>query len=70
MTAFTATLESLISDIGTITNFFVNQFVSIADMFFNSPFVIYIGLGIIVSILGIVAAFLRIKSSASSKTDH
>jgi len=64
MTAFTATLESLISDIGTITNFFVNQFVSIADMFFNSPFVIYIGLGIIVTILGIVAAFLRIRSSA------
>lgn len=64
MTAFTATLESLISDIGTITNFFVNQFVSIADMFFNSPFVIYIGLGIIVTILGIVAAFLRIKSSS------
>ena len=64
MTAFTATLESLITDIGTITNFFVNQFVSIADMFFNSPFVIYIGLGIIVTILGIVAAFLRIKSSA------
>lgn len=63
MTAFTATLESLISDIGTITNFFVNQFVSIADMFFNSPFVIYIGLGIIVTILGIVAAFLRIKRS-------
>ena len=64
MTAFTATLESLISDIGTITNFFVNQFVSIADMFFNSPFVIYLGLGIIVSILGLVAAFLRIKSSS------
>ena len=64
MTAFTATLESLISDIGTITNFFVNQFVSISDMFFNSPFVIYIGLGIIVTILGIVAAFLRIKSSS------
>jgi len=63
MTAFTATLESLITDIGTITNFFVNQFVSIADMFFNSPFVIYVGLGIIVSILGIVAAFLRIKRS-------
>lgn len=64
MTAFTATLESLITDIGTITNFFVNQFVSIADMFFNSPFVIYVGLGIIVSILGLVAAFLRIKSSS------
>lgn len=64
MTAFTATLESLISDIGTITNFFVNQFVSIADMFFNSPFVIYIGLGLVVSILGIVAAFLRIKRSS------
>lgn len=64
MTAFTATLESLITDIGTITNFFVNQFVSIADMFFNSPFVIYLGLGIIVSILGLVAAFLRIKSSS------
>lgn len=64
MTAFTATLESLITDIGTITNFFVNQFVSIADMFFNSPFVIYVGLGIIVSILGIVAAFLRIKQSS------
>lgn len=64
MTAFTATLETLISDIGTITNFFVNQFVSIADMFFNSPFVIYVGLGIIVSILGIVAAFLRIKRSS------
>lgn len=64
MTAFTATLESLISDIGTITNFFVNQFVSIADMFFNSPFVIYIGLGLVVSILGIVAAFLRIKQSS------
>lgn len=64
MTAFTATLESLITDIGTITNFFVNQFVSIADMFFNSPFVIYVGLGIIVSILGIVAAFLRIKRSS------
>lgn len=64
MTAFTATLESLITDIGTITNFFVNQFVSIADMFFNSPFVIYIGLGIIVGILGIVAAFLRIKRSS------
>lgn len=64
MTAFTATLESLITDIGTITNFFVNQFVSIADMFFNSPFVIYIGLGLVVSILGIVAAFLRIKQSS------
>ena len=64
MTAFTATLESLITDIGTITNFFVNQFVSIADMFFNSPFVIYLGLGIIVSILGLVAAFLRIKRSS------
>ena len=64
MTAFTATLESLITDIGTITNFFVNQFVSIADMFFNSPFVIYLGLGIIVSILGLVAAFLRIKQSS------
>lgn len=64
MTAFTATLESLITDIGTITNFFVNQFVSIADMFFNSPFVIYIGLGLVVSILGIVAAFLRIKRSS------
>ena len=64
MTAFTATLESLISDIGTITKFFVNHFVSIADMFFNSPFVIYIGLGLVVSILGIVAAFLRIKRSS------
>lgn len=59
--AFTATLTSLISDVSTTLTFFIDTFVRVADMFFNSPFVIFIGLGIVTMILGIVSVFLRIK---------
>lgn len=62
---FTYTLSQMITDIGTVTTFFKDTFISLADMFFNSPFVLYIGIGIIIGILAIVASFLRIRQGAA-----
>ena len=66
MTAtFTYTLDAMIDDISDVTSFFADTFITLADMFFNSPFVLYIGIGIIVGILAIVASFLRIRQGAA-----
>lgn len=66
MTAtFTYTLDEMIDDIGDVTTFFKDTFITFADMFFNSPFVLYIGIGIIIGILAIVASFLRIRQGAA-----
>lgn len=62
---FTYSLSSMIEDIGDVTTFFTDTFVTLADMLFNSPFVIYVGIGIIVGILTIVASFLRIRQGAA-----
>ena len=39
MTAFTASLSELLASIELVMDFFVEAFVGIADMLFNSPFV-------------------------------
>lgn len=61
LSTFSTTLSGLLANITTVTEWFANTFILFADMFFGSPFVLYIGLGIITAILAIVAAFLRIK---------
>ena len=59
--SFTTQLSDLVSSIGEVTTFFLNTFVGIADMLFSSPFVLFIGLSVIVGILGVAASYLRIR---------
>ena len=60
MTAFTASLTELLTSIELVMDFFVEAFVSIADMLFNSPFVFFIGLTVCIILLSVVGRFLRI----------
>ena len=60
MTAFTASLSELLDSIELVMDFFVEAFVGIADMLFNSPFVFFIGLTVCMILLGVVGRFLRI----------
>lgn len=59
--SFNTTLSDLVSSIGDVTTFFLNTFVGIADMLFSSPFVLFIGLSVIIGILGVAASYLRIR---------
>lgn len=61
---FSTDLSDLLDNISTVASWFADTFIAFADMLFNSPFVLYIGLGIITAVLAIVAAFLRIKRGA------
>lgn len=58
---FTTTIGDLVNSIGDVTSFFLNTFVGIADMLFSSPFVLFIGLSVIIGILGVAASYLRIR---------
>lgn len=59
--AFTTTLDTLITNVTSVGEFFVQMFVSIADMLFSSPFVLFIGLAVVIGILGVAASYLRIR---------
>lgn len=59
--AFTTTLADLISNVQTVAEMFANMFISIADMLFSSPFVLFIGLSICIGILSLCAGYLRIR---------
>ena len=59
--SFNTTLADLVESIGDVTTFFLNTFVGIADMLFSSPFVLFIGLSVIIGILGVAASYLRIR---------
>ena len=58
---FATNLTGLIDSVGTVTDFFLETFVGIADMLFSSPFVLFIGLSVIIGILGVAASYLRIR---------
>lgn len=59
--AFTTNLSTLISSVQSVGEFFISMFVGIADMLFSSPFVLFIGLAVVIGILGVAASYLRIK---------
>ena len=65
--SFNTTLGDLVSSIGDVTTFFLNTFVGIADMLFSSPFVLFIGLSVIVGILGVAASYLRIRKGGRKR---
>lgn len=58
---FATNLTGLLDSVGTVTEFFLETFVGIADMLFSSPFVLFIGLSVIIGILGVAASYLRIR---------
>lgn len=58
--AFTTTVDTVITTITNVSTFFVSQFVTIADMLFQSPFMIFLGISICLIILGTVAGYLGI----------
>lgn len=60
-TTFNTTLDSLLGNVTTVADFFINMFVSVADMLFNSPFVLYIGISVCLVVLGTAAGYLRIR---------
>lgn len=60
-TGFNTTLATLITNVQSVADMFVNMFVSVADMLFSSPFVLFIGLSVCIGILGICARYLRIR---------
>lgn len=59
--SFNTTLATLITNVQSVAEMFVSMFVTVADMLFSSPFVLFIGLAICISILGIAAGYLRIR---------
>ncbi len=59
--AFTTTVDSVISTITNVSGFFVSQFVTIADMLFQSPFMIFLGISVCLIILGTAAGYLGIR---------
>lgn len=59
--AFTTTVDTVITTITNVSGFFVSQFVTIADMLFQSPFMIFLGISVCLIILGTVAGYLGIR---------
>lgn len=59
--AFTTTVDSVITTITNVSGFFVSQFVTIADMLFQSPFMIFLGISVCLIILGTAAGYLGIR---------
>lgn len=60
-TTFSTTLDTLLGNVTTVADFFINMFVSVADMLFSSPFVLYIGISVCLLVLGTAAGYLRIR---------
>ncbi|MBO5002810.1 hypothetical protein J6C36_00930 [Methanocorpusculaceae archaeon] len=59
--AFTTTVDTVITTITNVSGFFVSQFVTIADMLFQSPFMIFLGITVCLIILSTVAGYLGIR---------
>ena len=59
--AFTTTVDTVITTITNVSTFFVSQFVTIADMLFQSPFMIFLGITVCLIILSTVAGYLGIR---------
>ena len=65
--AFTTTVDSVITTITNVSGFFVSQFVTIADMLFQSPFMIFLGISVCLIILGTAAGYLGIRRRAGRR---
>lgn len=59
--AFNTTLATLVESIQSVGEFFLTMFVNVADMLFSSPFVLFIGISVVIGILGVAASYLRIR---------
>ena len=59
--AFTTTVDTVITTITNVSGFFVSQFVTIADMLFQSPFIIFLGITVCLIVLSTVAGYLGIR---------
>ena len=59
--AFTTTVDTVITTITNVSGFFVSQFVTIADMLFQSPFMIFLGITVCLIVLSTVAGYLGIR---------
>lgn len=59
--AFVVTLSDLLTNVTAVATFFVDLFIQVADMLFSSPFVIFIGLSIVLGIVAFAMGALRIR---------